>query len=657
MPHRQLDEDAASREHKKVMMSALSPPAAPPTSKRFLPQPVEVSRRVRRSDAVSQNPAVPQEKRPGRPGESAPSQEARSTPRFKPEPVEMSTRTRKAGPPLLSHEDLGPPPGPEKSVASDGRRRFIPHLIETSKRSKRSSGDASTTSTSPSPSHARLPGGLETSPGNTLDPRWRPGERRRNRLRTASDGAWEASDLADLTSVEGLRRRMGSPRPPVARRQHSFQVPSLEPIESSESDGSKCPSLSTSPTAASDEGADLNKNAQKARKMREENLSGYLLELAAKAAENQLRDQAMAAFPNSDFHEPVNHFAVDRESDDSDEESGLEFYRRSHEGDGGRMRRDSAVDMAWEVRELRRHHERLERERRSPNTRDGAPDQHPKGPSTDPFHAVLSTTRQNMVGLDTFGQPKAIIGGWQRGVGLQTMRNAASPPMLGGDLKFRMFRSPQATTLEVDQCPASSLHNLPRHKNGGGLWKGYCVADDGTLSPRERRSSETEIPGRERSHHMVRRTSDEVLHPALPVTIPSSSPFPSQRALSAEEDRRTEEAIDREVTDEFVTQVYNYLSLGYPSLARKFDHELSELSRIPTEELSRDDGMAQAKGFVGLDEGKGITMKAATDGSCPRWKALRLYIREWMRQHPDRDHGHLGLEAWGARARRGSWGI
>jgi hypothetical protein len=40
----------------------------------------------------------------------------------------------------------------------------------------------------------------------------------------------------------------------------------------------------------------------------------------------------------------------------------------------------------------------------------------------------------------------------------------------------------------------------------------------------------------------------------------------------------------------------------------------------------------------------------------PRWRALRLYIREWARQHPDLGENSNPL-AWGVRARRGSWAI
>ena len=44
----------------------------------------------------------------------------------------------------------------------------------------------------------------------------------------------------------------------------------------------------------------------------------------------------------------------------------------------------------------------------------------------------------------------------------------------------------------------------------------------------------------------------------------------------------------------------------------------------------------------------------------PRWRALKLYIREWARQHPSFDDGFGEDEnplAWGVRARRGSWAI
>jgi hypothetical protein len=118
-----------------------------------------------------------------------------------------------------------------------------------------------------------------------------------------------------------------------------------------------------------------------------------------------------------------------------------------------------------------------------------------------------------------------------------------------------------------------------------------------------------------------------------------------------------ENEIDNEFNDAFVTQIYNYLSLGYPSLARKFDGELSKISRVSIEDLRRDDQMTNAKGYVGAPEGDGAEDNEVTGGRCARWTALRLYVREWARQQPGMADHKTGLDAWGVRARRGSWAI
>lgn len=152
-----------------------------------------------------------------------------------------------------------------------------------------------------------------------------------------------------------------------------------------------------------------------------------------------------------------------------------------------------------------------------------------------------------------------------------------------------------------------------------------------------------------------------------------------------------EEKIRAEFTDRFVTQVYNYLSLGYPAMARDYDEELAKISRIPVDELERDDddelaadgGMGtSARGHISLDaDEKEVAAAAAAAATaatvsngdkpangdhretaspfnhdnCPRWRALKLYIYEWARQHPDLDN--VSLPAWGVQERRGSWGV
>ncbi|KAJ9652312.1 hypothetical protein H2201_009228, partial [Coniosporium apollinis] len=60
----------------------------------------------------------------------------------------------------------------------------------------------------------------------------------------------------------------------------------------------------------------------------------------------------------------------------------------------------------------------------------------------------------------------------------------------------------------------------------------------------------------------------------------------------------TVSTIDEEFDDGFITQVYNYLSLGYPSLARKFDEELSRISGTSITELRQDDALANARGYI-----------------------------------------------------------
>jgi len=116
-----------------------------------------------------------------------------------------------------------------------------------------------------------------------------------------------------------------------------------------------------------------------------------------------------------------------------------------------------------------------------------------------------------------------------------------------------------------------------------------------------------------------------------------------------------EQAIAAEFPDRVVTQIYNYISLGYPCLAHRFDEELSRISRIPVDELRRDDNLANAKGYVGAPEGDGVDEDGVTGGKCMRWTALKLYVAEWRRQEPewvDKERND-----WGVRARRGSWAL
>ena len=104
--------------------------------------------------------------------------------------------------------------------------------------------------------------------------------------------------------------------------------------------------------------------------------------------------------------------------------------------------------------------------------------------------------------------------------------------------------------------------------------------------------------------------------------------------------------------DAFVTQVFNYLSLGSPAIARDYDAELAKISRLPLAELRADDRLAGlgGAGYVRLGPGE-PSGEGVVEERCGRWRALRLYIREWERQRP----GMVEKPARGAAGRKGSW--
>ncbi|KAI9798890.1 MAG: hypothetical protein M1833_004393 [Piccolia ochrophora] len=541
----------------------------------------------------------------GVPG-SAPKDEGKPARRFKPEPIETVTKSSKETARIQDSESAQAENGPPTPQGGVSRRKFAPQLVETTKR-KRKSGDSGPA--------VRVSDKTDVSPGDQhLD--------RRNINHLQLDTAHLSFDQDDhsIPSFDGQGHRQyrllgTSPtRSHSAARQHSFVVPALEPIESSESDESKCPSLSTSPSISDKSSV----SAKRLDKSTDEMMSGHLLEVASRAAEKQLREQAMAAFPNDDFHEPVDHYAVDRDSEVSDTESDALLSERYQ----GPTRRDSAAEADLAFAEMRRHAKRggLGSGRR---------------PSRANIHAPTQKSAAAVANRTT--KPPQIIGGWQRDTGLEPMRNAACPPMLGRDLQFPRFLSPQATKLDVDQHPDILLH---QSDEGGGLWKGFCVAGDQGMYQDQVASG----------LHTPRKAPDQEYE-----NVSTAQQKGKLEVSGLDSMLSVEATIDLEFSDDFVTQVYNYLSLGYPTVARKFDSELSKISNISTSELRGDDDQQDAKGFVGLAEGSGAAKDVVINGKCARWKALRLYIREWARQHPDMGGAGFGLDAWGVRARRGSW--
>ena len=461
-------------------------------------------------------------------------------------------------------------------------------------------------------------------------------------------------------------------------RRHSFRVPDLPAIPSqsgTESNESSPPSLSTSPSAESDEteqGAKKKRKGGARRESQDPKWSGYLLSLAAKTAEKQLREQAMAAYPNEHAHEPVDHYAIDRDSEEAEVEVGVgklqvdgpvgeEVADRSPTG--YHRRRDSAG--GFELAEMRKHQETLEQQRKD----QWAADPSNLGRRRSTRKAVQEAEKAQKI-TEAAGPPQKNFVGWQKDNEMKPMQKAASPPMAGGNLTFPKCQSPRATHLDVHQYPGVKASDGSRSRDhsglwtpgggasrsatGSGLWHGVCnAAHQEVLVVPKNLQTGLLTPAVERNDPFV--STKDYGQTQLPPSPPSSQ----EDSTNLDAILRREQTIEHEFNDVFVTQVYNYLSLGYPSLARKFDEELSKITRVPLDDLRKDDEKCNAKGYVGAPEGTGADVRGVTEGDhrCERWCALKLYVREWGRQQP----GMCGAEelegGWGARARKGSWAI
>ncbi|OAQ95652.1 hypothetical protein LLEC1_05673 [Akanthomyces lecanii] len=557
--------------------------------------------------------------------------------RYAPEPIETTYKSHRA-PPLPPanvrvgpNPELTPEPSPRSlspaSAQSSIRRRFAPQLIESSRRSRRV-GD----------------------PG----PATRP---------------------TDKTDITPYTNHIYTAKAKSKRRQDGVIA----------------------------EEETLRRKQPTRRETEEEEVKEYLLELAAKEAERQIQEDALAAFPNSRAREGgVAHFYF-RDGSSSEESQAMS----PAEDDRGRRRlrrKTSSLDLTWWQRHMQEHAEKLAHEREDAKetgkmfedldmTSDSELD---KMDLTVPPDAMWTTSRRASLGdgrdpasqqtearkwaaakesealhvlrgpapesttpdgsqpraqhylpqqqlqkqpqqqqqpandsgirhqHDPFGRPFAALGIRPDAAQLRRIRKFVSPPMLGKELNFRKCPSPKQTKLETDHSdePASLWDVTTAAADSPGNLSGAC--HPGTAEHRLR-------SGAPKGLHMLHGLDERL----------------QQEKVRAERDDK----IALEFGDEFVTQVYNYLSLGYPAMARSFDAELSKMSRISVEDLCRDDDKQLAKGHMlemSLDD-------TPEEDRCPRWKALRLYIVEWARQHPDLDD--LNPLAWGVHARRGSWAI
>ncbi|KAK4939918.1 hypothetical protein LTR10_019877 [Elasticomyces elasticus] len=642
--------------------------------RRFVPEPIETSTRTSKDKEKPQDESASKPRR-----------------RFVPEPVETSTRSNRDKK-LEDAENARP------------RRKFAPEPIETTSTSRRrrdtdsdnpgeepTTGNSITSSRSSSGPRKWQPELLETAKGSYRRVRPPSPVETQAPLPTRPPPAplLNAGGVDDEPRLEESRFSAAAlaRRNPEAQRQHSFQVPDLPMIESTtEEDETETPSLSDSPSSIEAENLRKDNNRTPAA---QDSYTEYVLRLSAETVtEKELQEQAMAAYINERPHEPVDHFAIE---EDEDGPLPVPMFLGEKGTDARTFRRSSVAELTLELEGMRKHHERLEKGRQELKA-DTA--------GTSRFSAAALATRHKLEvqSVKKPKKPRAL----DEETELAKMMAAATPPMLGKDLVFPYTISPKMTRCDPDQpprprnsedghaevCPGSPhlwvSDTRPNLDTGAGLWMGMCQggmwqpssAQNGLRSGLQTPAPQT--PAREMHNPfeaMFSGTSSTpgrgTLTPAIrrrPVSGISFLPLTPPRSQDGDDFTNTidkklhlEKKIEEEFPARVITQIYNYLSLGYPSLAHMFDEELSKISRVPLEELRKDDYLVDAKGYVGAPEGDGAEESEVVGGKCKRWEALRLYVHEWARQSPnfadDRRRAALGAnEDWGARARKGSWG-
>jgi len=401
--------------------------------------------------------------------------------------------------------------------------------------------------------------------------------------------------------------------------------------------------------------------SMRVRKGADQRVSGYFLDQTARTAEEQLHEQALAAFPNDDYHEPVQHYI------------GRDFDEPGSITEESRRDRDvSFNEVNWELIAIQRHREKQEKQREA---------EIEKKKKREAEWNKSSGAWANPTPLPNSSNFKNVIGEYQKDKELDYMRKGARPPMLGKDIEFPRCPSPELARFDTTQgCDVAKkamcyLSEQSRQAEKGeglwcgvggksqpnkvpslwstassrppspcGLWAGFCV-DKGT-PPRGPTGIMT--PQKEKRNPLE-----------TPCPTPAMSLFPptppaSQADFACIDDKLAIEiTIEEEFGDDFVTQVYNYLSLGYPSIARNFDEELSKISHISVTELRQDDHLATSRGYIRLGQDGNLANSDITEESCTRWKALRVYVQEWGRQHPNM----IEASGTGITVRKGSWAL
>ncbi|KAI1204550.1 uncharacterized protein F4807DRAFT_454598 [Annulohypoxylon truncatum] len=586
------------------------------------------------------------------------------------------------------------------------RRKFAPQLIETTRRSKKAD--------QPGPATKPIDK-TDITPGTNHI--YAPKPKRKAAPRPAVAGVPNAAG-----DSEGLltprRQQSMKPHPNTRRSTRQSYTPDLDTILSSESEKSSeendddegAPALSIGAPALStgipeqeeddDDGDSWSSRHYHLRDRREscdEEFSGYLLAVAAREAQRQRElEAAMAAFPNGVRPEGVEHFLVRDNSEDDDP-----LDERLRHGTSQLLRRKES-DPGWAVKEMRAHAEKLAQARQERMGMDENLD--PMDIAPPPADPLWTTSAfRTSFDEEMRDAPSPVVSASSPAL-LARMRMAASPPMLGGDLTFRICPSPKQTRMEPSQryCADNKPEEHRRDVTGTtGLWRGYCSAKANItvetahtgpnllMTPQEQASPNDPFSAAFTASMSISGVMTGTQSPGAASPTNRHSQQRGLYMLTGLDERlrkekarkELEERIAAEFDDAFVTQVYNYISLGYPATARAFDLELSKISGIDLEELRKDDNLKVEKGFMlhmemSIHKGHGYSMSDSDSGEDvrfrtpeederrtrrkpkpPRWIALKLYIREWARQHPSLNDAGSGEMAWGVRARRGSWAI
>lgn len=487
------------------------------------------------------------------------------------------------------------------------RRKFMPQLVETASRSVRGTSISQHTSSYLLESELESPQPVDA-------------------MKNVSHGHGLSTVPESSFSYLSLQRR-------YATRRHSFRVPDLPVIPSScsgSSDESEVDCLSPVPSKKP-----FRRRSNYGHTLREscdEEISSYLLSLAAQAAEQQLKEQALAAFPNEQVYQPVDHFAIDEDE------------ARPH---------DEVLSLSGQLQDLNAH-------RKSPTDPSSGFDclSFYKQRARMRLASTTGTDGNLLRRAESFHRhPAGHQGSMDVGTSSEVVQKGppTSPPMLGGDLIFPQSSSPQTTIYQSGDSFQSApktyenpgLWSASPHfddREGDGLWMGTCKNNTRTeLMP---------IPVHNMQESMSVPTGG--MSTCVFEDLGTSNPLAGKNKNDVRDTVMNEDNDEPYLSDEFVTQIYNYLSLGYPCVARYYDHELSKVSGIPILKLRQDDKSIGAKGFFVEEE---ITKRDKMSYGCMRWHALRLYIREWGSQRPcipEEDGNH---EKWGVRERRGSWAI